>query len=363
MRGLVLEGVGRIGLRDDLPEPTLEDPLDALVAVTAAGLCGSDLHPYRGHEPARPGVVPGHEVVGHVTAVGPQVRSVAPGDRVLAAFTTSCGTCPPCRRGLTARCGQGRLFGWGAPDAPPEGALHGGQAERIRIPLADGTLVRVPEQVDDATALLLTDNLPTGLEAVQRTGVRTGDALVVVGLGSVGLCAVAAALHLGADPVVGVDPVADRRERAERLGAARAVEPEQAVDALAEIHRDRGRPAVEVEPTAPAVIDAAGNASGQRLAFDLTRPGGTCSIIAVQTTDRFAFTPVEAYDRNVGVRVGRASARATLEDLLPRVAAGEYPVPTGTVMTHLDVALEDGPALYERFDRHEDGLVKAMLRP
>jgi alcohol dehydrogenase len=124
MRGLVLEGVGRIAVRDDLAEPLPQEDTDAVVALTRSGLCGSDLHTYEGREPARPGVIGGHEIVGTVVATGDAVSQHRPGDRVLAAFTTSCGTCDPCRRGLSARCIHGAFFGYGAPD-PDAVALDG----------------------------------------------------------------------------------------------------------------------------------------------------------------------------------------------------------------------------------------------
>ncbi len=350
MRGLVLAGVGRVALRTDLPEPRLEAPTDALVAVHAAGLCGSDLHPYEGREPAGFGVVQGHEVVGEVVACGTAVTGIEVGQRVLAAFSTSCGTCPPCRRGLTARCVHSRLLGWGPPDPAAGAALHGAQAERVRIPHAQGTLVPVPDELDDATALLCTDNLPTAWEAVARAEMVPGEPLVVVGLGAVGLCATAVARALGADPVIGVDPVADRRARAASLGAATTLDPVQAVAHAAEL-------------ASPAVVEASGSVAGQRLAVDLVRPGGVCSIIAVQTAPSFALSPIEAYDRNLTLRLGRASARATLEHLLPRVVAGTLPAPTAACVTHRGVPLEQGPSLYARFAAREPGLLKAGFTP
>jgi alcohol dehydrogenase len=363
MRGLVLQAVGEVALRFDLPDPTITGPDEAVVAVHAAGLCGSDLHPYLGREPARLGVVPGHEAVGEVVAVGSHITEVAVGDRVLAPFTTSCGTCPPCLRGLTARCLRGQLFGWGDPDRPDAPALHGGQAEFLRVPLADATLVPVPDGIDAATAVLLTDNLPTGWEAVVRAAPRPGAPLLVVGLGSVGLCAIVAATHAGAEPIVAVDPVADRRARAARLGAV-AASPDDAADVLGDALEAHGSAALGGAPTPLlAAVDAAGTLPAQWLAFELLAPGGTLSMIAVPTDQRFAFTPPEAYDRNVTVRAGRASVRATLQRLLPRVTSGEVRVPTEVVVTHLDVPLEAGPELYRRFADREDGLVKAVFRP
>ena len=346
MRGLVLDGPGRIRLAADLPDPRLVDDTDAVVAVTAAGLCGSDLHPYEGRERVRPGVVQGHEIVGRVVATGAAVSRFAVGDRVLAAFTTSCGGCAACRAGLTSRCERGELFGYGDPDDPSRPALHGAQAEQVRVPFADSTLVAVPEACTDAEAVLLSDNLPTAWYAMQRADIAAGAAVAVVGLGSVGLLAVHAALQQ-AGSVVAVDLVADRRERAAGLGAT-ALTPQ---DMSAGDQRF------------DAVIEAAGSPAAQRLAFSLLRPGGTLSVIAVQTDATFAFTPVEAYDRNVTLRAGRAPVRGLLDTLLPLVAGGAVRIPTATVVTHDGVALEDGPALYRRFAAREAGLVKAVFRP
>jgi alcohol dehydrogenase len=352
VRGLTFEGPGRVTAHDDLPDPHPTAPTDAVIAVRASGLCGSDLHPYEGREPARAGVVPGHEAVGEVVEVGGAVRRVVPGDRVLVPFSTSCGTCPPCRRGLSARCRAGQLFGWGDPADPAAPALHGAQAQLLRVPLADGTLVEVPSGLDDLDAVLLTDNLPTGWTAVERAAVRAGEPVVVIGAGSVGLCAVWAARALGAGAVLAVDPVAGRRGRAVRLGAT-AVEPEEAVAA-----------AHELEPDGlPAVVEAAGSPSAQRLAASLAAPGGTLSLISVPTDDRFGFSPVDAYDRNLTVRTGRAPARSVLDELLPRLRTGDLELPTTAIVTHPAVPLEDGPSAYRRFAAREDGLVKAVLRP
>ncbi len=345
MRGLTLDAVRCVTYSDDIDEPVLAGPTDALVAVTAAGLCGSDLHPYEGREATRFGIVPGHEIVGSVVEVG-AACSLRPGERVLAAFTTSCGSCRFCVDGLSARCERGELFGYGPPgsDAAP---LHGGQAERVRVPLANTTLVRVPPGIDDAAALLLTDNFPTAWYAVGRAEVRAGDKVAVVGLGAVGLCAVTAAFAAGAAEVVAVDLVDDRRERAAAIGA-RALHPEAAAGELG---------------SCDGVVEAAGTADAQRLAFALARPGGTLSIIAVQTTETFAFTPIEAYDRNITVRTGRAPVRSLLDDLLPRVGAAALRMPTELVVTHPGVRLEDGPETYRQFSAREGGLIKAVFAP
>lgn len=346
MRGLTLDGVGLISFQRDLPEPAIESPTDAIVAIRRAGLCGSDLHPYEGREEVRFGVIPGHEVVGVVAEVGDEVDGFAAADRVLVPFTTSCGRCAACGIGLSSRCERGRLFGYGDPAGGEAGVLQGGQAEHMRVPLAGSTLVAVPPSITDEEALLLSDNFPTGWFAAQQADLRAGEAVAVIGLGSVGLCAVVAAQRLGADPVVAVDPVDDRRRRAGSLGATTMTS-----DEAREAHGFG------------SVIEAAGTISAQRLAFDLLRPGGTLSLISVQTADCFPFGPVEAYDRNLTVRVGRSPVRSLLDRLLPMVARDELSVPADVLVTHTDVSLEEGPAIYRRFAAREEGMVKVAFTP
>lgn len=350
MRGLTLDGVKKITFRDDLPEPTLQADTDAIVRVRRAGLCGSDLHPYLGREAVRFGVVPGHEVVGDVVATGAAVRRFTVGQRVIVPFTTSCGECDPCLSGLSARCVRGELFGYGDPADASKPALQGGQAEFVRVPLAEGTLVAVPEGVPEEVAVLLSDNFPTGWRAARRAAVRPGRGAAIVGLGSVGLSAVAAATTMGADPVLAVDPVEDRRARAARLGAHLA-SPDVAEALTADLS----------EGGFASVIEAAGALPAQGLAFRLLRPGGTLSVIAVQTAGTFAFTPVEAYDRNATIRAGRVPVRSVLDRLLPLVESGRVTVPADVIVTHRAVPIEQGPEMYRRFAAREPGMVKVLF--
>ena len=352
MHGLVLAGVRRIEHRTDLPDPTIVEASDAIVAVSRAGLCGSDLHPFEGREAVRFGVVAGHEAVGEVVAVGAEVRRARAGERVLVPFTTSCEACPECRRSLSARCRRGSLFGYGPADEPEVPALGGGQAELVRVPLADGTLVPAPDGLTDVEALLLTDNLPTGWYAAERAAITPGDPVAIVGLGAVGLCAVVAAGHMGAGTILAVDPVDGRRARAARLGATTA-HPDAACAAAHDL----------LAGGAAAVIESAGTPAAQRLASRLARPGATLSMIAVQTGERFGFTPVDAYDANLTVRVGRAPVRSLLDRLLPLATSGRLAVPSAAVVTHPAVPLADGPGTYARFAAREPGMVKAVFAP
>ncbi len=351
MRGLVLAGVGDVRPADDLPDPVVEEPGDAVVRVALAGLCGSDLHTWAGREPFLPGVVPGHEAVGEVVAVGGDVRTVAVGDRVVVPFSTSCGACAPCRRGLSARCVRGRLLGWGAPDGSTR--LDGCQAEAVRVPDADGTLVAVPAGLDDAAAVLLADNLPTGWYAAQRVDVRALEPVVVLGCGAVGLCTVVSLHARGARPVIASDPVAGRRERAARLGA-RACTLAELPDVVAEATAGEG---------VAGVVDAAGSAGSFATARDLVRPGGTIQVVAVPTRARLGLPPTTAYDANLTVRFGRAPVRSLLPEVVAAALDGRLRVPTGQVVTGPPLPLSDGPAAYARAASPTDGTAKLLFAP
>ena len=342
MRGLIFDGPGEIRFADDLAYPTIGHPTDAVIEVTLAGLCGSDLHPYEGREACAPGVISGHEAVGIVMETGAHVSTVRAGDRVIVPFTTSCGRCDRCASGLSSRCRSSRLFGWGDPTGaqPP---LHGGQAERLCVPLADGTLVPIPDGLDDDTALLLTDNFPTAWHAVARTDWSEGP-LAVIGLGAVGLCAVAAARSLGVTEILAIDPIESRRQAAIHLGASTAT-PEEATGSF------------------PTVVEAAGPPSAQRLAAVLADVGGTISIIAVQTAEHFGIDPVTVYDKNLTIRSGRAPVRSVLDAVLPHISVGSLTVPTSSVITHPDRPLSDGPGMYRAFAARHAGIVKAAFRP
>lgn len=343
MRALVFDGPGQITYRSDLPEPQIEHPDDAIVQVDVAGLCGSDLHPYLGREPARTGVIPGHEAVGTVNLAGNDCEWRV-GDRVIVPFTTNCGSCPACEASLSARCERGQLFGWGDPDTDAP-ALQGMQADRVRIPLASSTLVALPRGVGDDDGILLADNYPTAWIAVQRTSLVPGDRLIVVGLGAVGLCVVAAAKALGAGEVIAIDLLAERRRAASELGAT-ALAPDEVSDTQA-----------------PVVVEAAGSSSAQRTAFEAVMDGGSLSIIAVQTSETAAFSPVEAYDKNLSVSYGRAPVRSMLPGIIGLLEDGDIELPTETIVTHSQRKLSSGSDIYRQFAERTDGMIKATFRP
>jgi threonine dehydrogenase-like Zn-dependent dehydrogenase len=347
VRGLVLAGREKIEFRSDLPDPAIKEPGDAILAVRRAGICGSDLHPYLGREPTAWGLVAGHEASGEIVEVGSDVRLFSPGDRVFLPFTTSCGVCPACVSGLSSRCEQGRLFGWGSPDAGAEVGLHGTQAERVRVPLADTTLVALPPDLDFDDGVLLGDNFTTGFYCARQGGIAEGEGVVVIGCGAVGLSALVSALALGAGSVVAVDPVRLRRETALRLGADIAVVPSDAPGAM---------------PGARVVLEAVGSRAARRLAWQLVAPGGTVSSVGVATDD-LGVSAVELYDRNLTWRSGRCPVRSLIPEIMLLLDAGTMRIPTDELVNAVPGSLEDGPQAYRRFASREGSGLKPLLAP
>jgi threonine dehydrogenase-like Zn-dependent dehydrogenase len=333
---------------ETVADPTLEAGDDAIVHVERAGICGSDLHVVHGRERALdPGSVMGHEFVGRVVATGAGLTRLAPGDRVVAAFTTCCGACFYCRRGLSARCPKGRLFGW------VEGGigLQGGQAEYVRVPMADATLFPLPQDMAVEAAVLLADVLPTGWHCARMAEVGPGSVAVVIGCGPVGLMAVAAANELGAARVFAVDTVAERLAAAARFGAVPLrLELDDIGQAVRDATEGRG---------ADALLEAVGSSEAARLGFELVRPGGVISIAGVHHEPRFEFSPAEAYDRNLTLRIGRCPARSLMPELLPVLQRRPE---LASIVTHRR-PLADGVEAYRLFDRKEDGCIKVVLEP
>lgn len=347
MRALVFEGVRQVGYAT-VPDPEICEPGDVIVRVEAAGVCGSDLHVYRGLETGLdPGTVMGHELAGEVMEVGSDVRRLRPGDRVISPFTTNCGACFYCRAGLTARCVHGQLYGW----VEKGRGLHGAQAELIRVPLAEATLVRLPEGTPAETAMFAGDNLATGWFGAESVNAGPGRVVAVVGCGPVGLMAVLAAHELGAERVFAIDALPERLALAERWGATAIGGQDDPAGQIREATEGRG---------ADAVIEAVGSQPSTRLAFDLVRPGGTIAALGVHTEPHLALAPAEMYDKNLTYRTGRAPARAYMEKLLPLIRAGRYDLEA--LISHR-LPLSEGPRGYDLYDRKLEGCTKVVLRP
>jgi threonine dehydrogenase-like Zn-dependent dehydrogenase len=345
VKALVFEGVGRIG-HATVPDPEIRDAGDVIVRVEAAAVCGSDLHVYRGLEAGLDaGTVMGHEFAGEVVEVGAGVTRFRPGDRVVSPFTTSCGDCFYCRAGLTARCVHGQLFGW----VEKGRGLHGAQAELVRVPLADTTLVAVPVGTPAETALFAGDVLATGWFGAESAGAGPGRTVAVVGCGPVGLMAVLAARELGAERVFALDALPERLALAEHWGAEPIDVRGEAAAAIREATGGRG---------ADAAVEAVGSPQATRLAFDLVRPGGTIGAVGVHTESHLAIAPGEVYDKNLTYRAGRAPARAYMERLLPLIRSGRYDL--AALISHR-LPLAEGPRGYDLFDRKLEGCTKVVL--
>ncbi len=331
----------------DVPDPGLREPGDVIVRVRAAAICGSDLHVFRGNETGLDaGTVMGHEFAGEVVAAGPGVAAFRPGDLVVSPFTTSCGSCFYCRSGLTARCARGQLFGW----VEQGRGLHGVQAELARVPMADTTLVAVPQDTPLEQALFAGDNLATGWFGAESAGIGPGTTAAVVGCGPVGLMAVIAARELGAGRIFALDTVPERLSLAERFGAEPVdIGRDDPIQTLREATEGRG---------ADAVVEAVGSPDASRLAFGLVRPGGAIAAVGVHTEHHFAISPGEAYDKNLTYRTGRAPARAYMERLLPLVRSGKYDL--GALISHR-LPLAEGARGYDLFDRRLEGCTKVVL--
>lgn len=345
MKAVCFRGVRSVTV-DEVRDPRIEHPGDAIVRVQLAGLCGSDLHPFFGRETGiEPGTALGHEFVGEVIAIGDAVEVVKVGDRVCAPFTTNCGTCFYCQHGLTSRCQRGQLFGWRESGQ----GLHGGQAEQVRVPLADGTLMKIPDGISDEIALLLGDNLSTGFFAAEIAGVGPVGSCAMVGCGTVGLMTIVAAKYLGASEVIAIDPDPARRHQARQLGATVFADREAARAAVLERTAGRG---------ADAVIELVGLPEAQQTAYQLVRPGGTMSVIGCHCTPHFSFSPADAYNKNLTYRTGRCPARAYMDRLAELLAT--RPIDLSWVFTHR-FPLDQGEAAYQVFANREDGCIKAAL--
>jgi threonine dehydrogenase-like Zn-dependent dehydrogenase len=352
VKAIVLAGDNRVAL-EERPEPRVEEPGDAVVRVTTAGICGSDLHIVEGRDrSARTGTVMGHELVGVVEEVGAAVTDLQPGQRVVSPFSVSCGRCYFCRRDLPARCELSRCFG--VVDAEGRG-LEGAQAERVRVPLASTTLVPLPELRDDGQplpdeeAILLGDVFATGYSAARRAGIESGDIVAVVGCGPVGLLAALSAALLGARAVVASDMLAYRREAAARLGALPAA-PHELQAACEALTDGRG---------ADAVVEAVGTPRALDLAIRVARAGATIAIAGYHTEATYPLPMDAAYQKNLSFRIGRTSARSYIPRLLPMLV--ESRVSLAPVVSHV-LPLEDGVRGYKLFARKEDGALKVLLR-
>jgi threonine dehydrogenase-like Zn-dependent dehydrogenase len=398
MRAVVWHGIGDIRL-DDVPEPKIQAPTDAIVKITTSAICGTDLHLVRGTMPGmKQGTIIGHEAVGEVVEAGSGIRNLAPGDRVVVPSTISCGYCSYCRAGYQAQCDNanpgGKLAGtafFGGPEAA--GAVDGLQAEYARIPYANATLVPLPADVTDAQAIMLSDIFPTAWFGAKLAEIRTGDTVAVFGAGPVGQLTILSAYLQGAGRVIAVDRHADR------LALARAqhaeiidFDSENPVEAIQEltggIGVDRVVDAVGIDAQQPATgvdeqqaqqFDAEqaqaapqtnvhgdnwvpGDAPSQaaQWAAQAVAKAGTIGIIGVypQTFDSYPIGVV--MNKNVTVKAGNCNHRHYIPQLVGMVTNGT--VDPAQLLTGHE-PMTDVLAAYREFDRREPGWIKVALNP
>ncbi len=341
MRAVVIDSPGSVRV-DTRPDPVLPGPDGAVVQVTAAAICGSDLHFYEGDYPIFDPVSLGHEAIGTVVEAGPDVHTVKVGDLVLISSVAGCGTCAGCATKDPILCASGpQIFG--------SGVLGGAQAELLAVPAADFQLLTMPENITTEQALLLTDNLATGWAAAKRADIPVGGTAVVIGLGAVGLCALRSALFLGAAKVFAVDPVAARRDRAAALGAIAI--PAPALQAVMEATGGIG---------ADSVIDAVGNDTSLDDSLATVRAGGTVSVVGVHNLNPYPFPALTALLRSLTVRLTTAPVQQTWPELIPLLQNGRLDVEgIFTTRLPLDQAADGYAAVASRSGEH----VKVLLTP
>jgi threonine dehydrogenase-like Zn-dependent dehydrogenase len=380
---------------DTVPDPSIEEPTDAIVRITSTGICGSDLHLYEVLGPyLTPGDVLGHEPMGVVEEVGPDVTHVQPGDRVVVPFNISCGHCWMCSRGLFAQCettqnyGTGKgatLFGY----TSLYGAVPGGQAEYLRVPQAQFGPIKVPEGPADQRFLYLSDVLPTAWQGVQYAEVPSGGTLAVIGLGPIGQMAARIARHQGVERVIGVDLVPERLALAQRHGIETldTRDVDDVAEALIELTGGRGpdgvleavgmeahgsprgklaHAAVGLLPDklAKPMVDklAIDRLDALHTAIKATRRGGTVSISGVYGGELDPMPMMEMFDRGLTLRMGQCHVKRWIDDILPLVIDDSDPLGTEDLATHV-LPLDEAPHGYDIFQKKADDCIKVVLNP
>jgi threonine dehydrogenase-like Zn-dependent dehydrogenase len=344
MRATVMYAAGDVRI-ENVPDPRIEEPADAIIRVVRASICGSDLWPYASLERRETGRPMGHEGIGVVEDVGAEVRNIKPGDLVVMPFAFSDGTCAFCREGLHTACVHGGFFdGYG---------LSAAQAEAVRVPYADGTLYPLDVGEDDAltpSLLTLSDVMGTGHHAAVVAKVAPGKKVAVVGDGAVGLCGVIAAKRLGAEQIIILGRHADRIALAREFGAADVVSErgEEAVGRVKELTGGHG---------AHSVLECVGTEDAIRTAVEIARPGGAVGRVGVPHYEAIpAAEP--AFFGNITVGGGPAPARAYIDELLPDVLEGR--IEPGRVLDRV-VGLDEVPDGYRAM--HEREALKVMVNP
>ena len=394
MKALVWHGKGDVRV-DTVPDPTIEQPTDAIVRITSTGLCGSDLHLYEVMGPfLSEGDILGHEPMGIVEEVGAEVTNLQRGDRVVVPFNISCGHCWMCDHGFQSQCettqvreeGMGAaLFGY----TRLYGQVPGGQAEYLRVPQAQYGPIKVPEGPADDRFVYLSDVLPTAWQAVAYAGVPEAQTVVVLGLGPIGAMSCRIARERGAETVIGVDLVPERLERERRDGVHTLhLEEGDVVERVRELTGGRGPDAVIdavgmeahgapigklahqmvgllPDTVAEKIMKTGGidRLSALHLAIDMVRRGGTISLSGVYGGQASPLPMLTIFDKQITLRMGQANVRRWSDDILPLLNGdGGDPLGVDDFATHR-VPLADAPTAYETFQKKQDGAIKVLFKP
>lgn len=401
MKAVVFHDIGDIRLEEVL-EPKIEEPTDAIVRLTASAICGTDLHFVRGSVSGmKSGTILGHEGVGIVEQVGPMVRNFCPGDRVVICSTLACGYCSYCRAGYFAQCDNANPGGnragtafFGGPETT--GAFNGLQAEKARIPFAHVGMVRIPDNVTDEQAILVSDILPTGYFGADLADIDEGHTVVIFGCGPVGMSTIISARLMGAGRIIAVDHVDDRLEAAQRHGAEvinfdREDPVQTIVNMTGGIGVDRAIDAVGIDaehahhgPAASTGAKAGSTVSGVmqavtpggnggheykpgdgpaqvlEWAVEALAKAGTLSIIGVYPPTLKDFPIGQAMNKNLTMRMGNCNHRKYVPHLLDLIASGTFD-PTD-VLTEVE-PMQSAIQAYEAFDSRQPGWLKVELKP
>ncbi|TWT54866.1 Glutathione-independent formaldehyde dehydrogenase [Rubripirellula amarantea] len=383
---------GRRDMRvDNVDDPKIEDPRDAIIRITATAICGSDLHLYNGVMPTmEAGDVVGHEPMGEVVEVGSAITNLMKGDRVVVPFTLACGSCFFCNRDLFSLCDNSNRNAEKARQAigqSPSGMLGyshmmggyaGGQAEYLRVPYADVGPVKVPDGIPDEQVLFLSDIFPTGYMAAENCGIEAGDTVAVWGCGPVAQFAIQSAWMLGAGRVIAIDRVENRLELARTKGKAETIhfENEDVQERLMEMTKGRGPDccidAVGAEAHSAGVVREFVDDAREAMhvpsnhpyalaeAILCCRKGGTVSIPGVYTAPLSGVPMHAAMNKGLTMKMGQTHMQHYMKPLLEKVIAGE--IDPSFIITHRGT-LDDAPSLYETFDARSDDCVKVVLTP
>jgi threonine dehydrogenase-like Zn-dependent dehydrogenase len=389
MRAVCWKGRGKMAV-DNVPDPRIVNPHDAIIKVTTTAICGSDLHLYNGFIPTmQSGDIIGHEFMGHVVEVGPQVRSLKPGDRVVVPFTIACGQCFFCRRELWSCCDNTNPNAWmveklyGYSPSGLFGYSHlfggyaGGQAEYVRVPFADVGPLLVPDDLTDEQVLFLSDILPTAYQAALFGDIKPGDTVAVWGCGPVGLLTIRCAYLLGAERVIAIDHIGYRLEKARTDCRADVLDfgTEDVLESLRDMTAGRG-PDVCIDCVG---LEAHGHSIGAiydhvktslfletdranvlRQAIVACRKGGTLSIPGVYggLLDSVPFGA--AFGKGLTFRMGQTHMHRYMVPLLEKIRSGE--IDARFVISHR-VPLDQAPAAYEMFNNRHENCTKVLLTP